>query len=45
MDLLSVSRRLRHKNITITARFYGHVQAKHTTKAADSFDRLAGAVR
>lgn len=44
MDLLSVSRRLRHKNITITARFYGHVQAKHTTKAADSFDRLAAVV-
>jgi integrase len=44
MDLLSVSRRLRHKNITITARFYGHVQAKHTTKAADSFDRLAASV-
>jgi integrase len=45
MDLLSVSRRLRHKNITITARFYGHVEAKHTTQAAESFDRLAASVR
>jgi integrase len=46
VDLLSVSRRLRHKNITITARFYGHVQAKDTTKAAESFDRrFAVAVR
>lgn len=44
VDLLSVSRRLRHKNITITARFYGHVEAKHTTKAAESFDRLASSV-
>jgi hypothetical protein len=28
VDLLQVSRRLRHKNITITAQFYGH-QAEH----------------
>ena len=44
VDLLTVSRRLGHKNISITARFYGHVQAKHTTKAAESFDRLAAVV-
>src|SRR2546425_11055531 len=44
VDLLQVSRRLRHRNISITARFYGHVQAKHTTEAADSFQRLATAV-
>ena len=41
VDLLSVSRRLRHKTITITGRFYGHMQAKHTTQAAESCDRLA----
>jgi len=43
--LLQVSRRLRHKNISITARFYAHVQAEHTTEAAESFDRLAAAAR
>lgn len=41
VDLLQVSRRLRHKNISITARFYGHVRAEHTTQAAESFERLA----
>jgi integrase len=40
VDLLTVSRRLRHKNISITARFYGHVKAEHTTVAAASMDRL-----
>jgi integrase len=44
VDLLTVSRRLRHKNISITARFYGHVKAEHTTKAAESFNRLASSV-
>ena len=44
-DLLSVSRRLRHKNITITARFYGHIEAKHTAQIAESFDRMAASVR
>ena len=41
VDLLQVSRRLRHKNITITAQFYGHLKAEHTTQAAESFNRLA----
>jgi integrase len=41
VDLLQVSRRLRHKNISITARFYGHLKAEHTKQAAESFDRLA----
>jgi hypothetical protein len=40
VDLLTVSRRLRHKNITITARFYGHIKAKDTTAAPEAFDRL-----
>lgn len=40
MELLHVSRRLRHKNITITARFYGHVKAEHTTQAPEIWDRL-----
>lgn len=40
MELLQVSRRLRHKNITITARFYGHVKAKDTTQAPEIWDRL-----
>ena len=40
MDLLQVSRRLRHKNIGITARFYGHVKAEHTTQAPEIWDRL-----
>ncbi len=43
VDLLQVSRRLRHRNITITAQFYGHLKAEHTTEAAKSFDRLATA--
>jgi len=43
VSLLEVSRRLRHKNITITARFYGHVTAEHTGAAAESFNRLAAA--
>jgi site-specific recombinase XerD len=44
VDLLQVSRRLWHKSIVITARFYSHVQAEHTTKAAQSFDRLVASV-
>jgi integrase len=44
VDLLQVSRRLRHKNITITARFYGHMKAEHTTQAAESFNRMAASV-
>jgi len=28
----------------ITAQFYGHVKAEHTTQAAESFDRLAAGV-
>jgi integrase len=40
MDLLQVSRRLRHKNIGITARFYGHVKAEHTTQASEVWDRM-----
>lgn len=44
VDLLQVSRRLRHKNIAITARFYGHMKAEHTTQAAESFNRLAASV-
>jgi integrase len=44
VDLLQVSRRLRHKNIGITARFYGHLKAEHTTQAAESFNRLASSV-
>jgi integrase len=44
VDLLQVSRRLRHKNITITAQFYGHLKAEHTTQAAESFNRLAAGV-
>jgi integrase len=43
-DLLKVSRRLGHKNISITARFYGHVQAEHTGDVAESFNRLAASV-
>jgi len=41
VDLLQVSRRLRHKNISIAAQFYGHVKAEHTTQAAEGFNRLA----
>jgi len=44
VDLLQVSCRLRHKNITITAQFYGHLKAEHTTQAAESFNRLAAGV-
>lgn len=44
VDLLQVSRRLRHKSIAITARFYGHVKAEHTRAAAESFGRLAASV-
>lgn len=40
MDLLKVSRRLRHKNIGITARFYGHITAEDTTAAPEAFDQL-----
>lgn len=43
VDLLTVSRRLRHKNIAITARFYGHIKAKDTTAAPEAFDRLFAA--
>ena len=45
VDLLQVSRRLRHKNIGITAKFYGHLKAEHTTQAAESFERLALSVQ
>ncbi len=45
VDLLTVSRRLRHKNITITAQFYGHLKAEHTTQVAESFQRLAAGVQ
>ena len=45
VDLLTVSRRLRHKNITITASFYGHVKAEHSTAVAESFQRLVASVR
>jgi integrase len=45
VDLLTVSRRLGHKNISITARFYGHVQAEHSVAAAESFNRLAASVQ
>jgi integrase len=44
VDLLQVSRRLRHKTITITVQFYGHLKAEHTTQAAESFNRLAAGV-
>jgi integrase len=44
VPLLTVSRRLGHKNISITARFYGHVQAEHSGAAAESFNRLAASV-
>jgi site-specific recombinase XerD len=40
VDLLTVSGRLLRKNITITARFYGHLKAEHTTAAPEAFDRL-----
>jgi integrase len=36
-DLLQVSRQLRHKNVAITASFYGRMKAEHTTQAAESF--------
>lgn len=45
VDLLQVSRRLRHKNVSITAQFYGHVRAEHTTQAAESFQRLAAGMQ
>ena len=44
VDLLTVSRRLRHKSITITARFYGHLQVEDTARVAESFERRALAV-
>lgn len=40
MPLFDVSRRLRHKNINITAQFYGHLKAADTTQAAEIFDRM-----
>jgi integrase len=44
VDLLQVSRRLRHNNIAIIARFYGHVKAEYTMQAAQNFDRLVASV-
>jgi integrase len=44
VDLLQVSRRLGHTDMAFTARMYGHMEAKHTTKAAESFDRLVSSV-
>ena len=44
VDLLQVSRRLGHTDMAFTARMYGHVKAEHTTKAAESFDRLVASV-
>ena len=45
VDPLQVSRPLRHKNMGITARFYGHMKAEHTTQAAESFNRAGGEPR
>jgi integrase len=44
IDLLTVSRRLGHKNTGITSTFYGHVAAEHSGACADSFERLAAMV-
>ena len=44
VDLLTVSRRLGHKNTGITSTFYGHVAAEHSGACAESFDRLAAAI-
>jgi integrase len=40
IPLLEVSRRLRHKSIVITARFYGHLTAEDTTAAPEVLDKL-----
>lgn len=40
MPLENVSRRLGHKDIGITDRFYSHVQSHDTTQAAEIFDRI-----
>ena len=44
VDLLQVSRRLGHTDMAFTDRMYGHLKAEHTTKAAESFNRLAASV-
>jgi integrase len=44
VDLLTVSRRLGHKNTGITSTFYGHVAAEHSGAAAESFQRLGAGV-
>jgi integrase len=44
VDLLQVSRRLGHTDLSFTARMYGHMKAEHTTQAAESFNRLAAGV-
>ncbi len=44
VDLLTVSRRLGHRNTGITSTFYGHVAAEHSGAAAASFDRLVAVV-
>jgi integrase len=41
VDLLQVSRRLGHTDMSFTAKMYGHLKAEHTTQAAESFERLA----
>jgi integrase len=44
VDLLQVSRRLGHADLSFTAKLYGHVKAEHTVRAAESFNRLASLV-
>jgi len=44
VDLLQVSRRLGHTDLSFTARMYRHLKAEHTTQAAESFNRLAASV-
>lgn len=41
VDLLQVSRRLGHTDMSFTAKLYGHLKAEHTVQAAESFNRLA----
>lgn len=41
VDLLQVSRRLGHTDMSFTAKMYGHLKAEHTVQAAESFNRLA----
>lgn len=45
IDILTVSRFARRKNISITARFYVHTKAENTKQqAAESFGRLVTSV-